>query len=111
MVFKNLHIPVLWTKVASALEGLNGFQKSLHPCALDESSLSIRRVYSKYSSSVVVFLKVALCYILHVSGGQGFLGWSEEERRAQRHVIIRMTRDTHTIHNKHTQNICEWRVN
>ena len=39
---KDLCVLVLWTKVDSALEGL--FKGSLHPCALEESSLSIRRV-------------------------------------------------------------------
>ena len=53
MVFKSCCSLALWTKVAlpmlrkkaaSALEGLNDFQKSLRPCALDEGCLSIGRV-------------------------------------------------------------------
>ena len=41
---------LIWENSARAIrwiptwQGLNGFQKSLHPCALDESGLSIRWV-------------------------------------------------------------------
>ena len=44
-----------WTfQLIPTWQGLNGFQKSLRPCALDKSSLSIRRVKEVSKSCVLV---------------------------------------------------------
>ena len=41
--------------------GLDGFQKSLHPCALDESSLSIGRV-NLYAPMLNVLNNIFFCF-------------------------------------------------
>ena len=35
--------------------GIDGYQKSLHPCTLDESRLSIRKVKPPYSQKATIF--------------------------------------------------------
>ena len=42
-------IPLLYPTAACLQQGLNSFQNTLHPCAFDESSLSIGRVKPLYS--------------------------------------------------------------
>ena len=52
-------------------QGLDDFQKSLHPCVLDESSLSIGRVKECQSSSLC-FLRSRSAWLLDVRIGLGF---------------------------------------
>ena len=64
---------LIWESSSSALlwiptwQGLDGFQKSLHPCALDENSLSIGRVKSMHVYTIV-FHSIS-------SSVKGAVGW------------------------------------
>ena len=49
-----------------AWQGIDGFQKSLRPCALDESSLSIRRVHNIWDNMLVFNRKLGLIAICSV---------------------------------------------